>query len=351
MSHECGEIIAGTVTVYEDHPVKKDTGLVYIGKVIDIQEIEGADFIVCATVVCGMGGKWKGVVRKKEFSVGDPCIVFLPDSVLPPREEFEFMAKNKYRVKMCRFRGAPSEVLIVAMDDFGKSCDIYTGWDITQRMGVTKYHKPIPASLQGKVKGPFPGFIPKTDEPNYQSAQGIEYVDNLRGKPYYITEKADGASTTAYKYKGSFGLCSRNWELERDEENGYWKVAIQHKLEENLPEGYALQWETCGPKIQSNPHGFKDVTGLAFSAYNIEEHRYLHFEEFMSFCELLKFTTVPIVVVGDKFCDKALDTLGEGTYKNGNQREGVVVRSVKNYKTLNKPISFKVINLNYEASK
>lgn len=37
---------------------------------------------------------------------------------------------------------------------------------------------------------------------------------------------------------------------------------IQHNLEERLPEGFAIQWETCGPKIQGNPMGFTDITGM-----------------------------------------------------------------------------------------
>jgi len=42
-----------------------------------------------------------------------------------------------------------------------------------------------------------------------------------------------------------------------------------------------------------------------------------------------------------------IETLGKGTYSNGKQREGVVVRSQEN-ELGHKPISFKVINLDYE---
>src|SRR5690606_30705445 len=136
---------------------------------------------------------------------------------------------------------APSEVVIMPLQIAGEE----VGFDCTEMLGVTKYHKPVPANLHGKIKGEFPSFIPKTDEPNYQNSEGQDYIEKLEGQPYYITEKADGSSTTAYKYKGHFGVCSRNWELERDENNGYWQIAIRYNLEENLPEGYAIQWETC----------------------------------------------------------------------------------------------------------
>lgn len=323
-----------------------DSGLVYIGKIIELDPIEGADLILSATVVCGMGGKWKGVVRKEEFSVGDMCTVFLPDSLLPETDDFRFMEKHKWRVKMCRFRGVPSEVLIM-----GKTGVLgHVGRDITETMAVKRYCKPVAVNLQGIAKGDFPSFIPKTDEHNYQSADGMESIMRLTRKPYYITEKADGSSTTAYRYKGNFGVCSRNYDLERDESNGYWEIAIRHNLEETLPEGIALQWETCGPKIQGNPMGFPKVTGLAFSAYNIVEERYLNFKELVKLCEDLKFPMVNVLDEGDRFLPDGIEQLGEGTYANGKQREGVVVRSKKNCRGFCStiPISFKVINLNYE---
>jgi len=323
------------------------SGLVYTGRVIALEEIPNADFIACATVVCGKGGKWKGVVRKAESDIGLLVTVYLPDALITVGHAnmygMGFMSSSNYRVKMRRFKGAPSEVVIMPLQIAGGD----VGTDCTEMFGVTKYHKPVPANLQGKAKGEFPGFIPKTDEPNYQNAEGQEGVEKLVGNPFFITEKADGSSTTAFKYKGQFGVCSRNWELERDEENGYWQVAIQHKLEERLPEGYAIQWETCGPKIQSNPMGFTAVTGLAFSAYNIEDKRYLEFQEFVNFCTQMRFPMVHILTNGKCFSSEGLELLGEGMYSNGKEREGVVVRSQTN-QSGHKPISFKVINLNYE---
>jgi RNA ligase (TIGR02306 family) len=316
-----------------------DQGLVYVGKIICLEAIPDAHFIVSATVVCGVGGKWVGVVRKSDFCVGDLCLVYMPDALVPERDEFRFLEKDGWRVKMHRFRGVPSEVLIMPTN-----LRFSVGTDLTIISGVTKYYKPIPPHLQGIAKGPFPSFIPKTDEPNYQS--NLDLVEALHGKPFYVTEKADGSSTTAYRYKDEFGICSRNLELERDMKNGYWKVAEKYQLEEQLREGYALQWETCGPKIQSNPMGLDAIDGFAFSGYKIDEHRYLEEEEFYDLCDELAFPTVRYVLNGHAFDKEIVHTLGEGTYDNGKQREGVVVRSKKNVG--HAPISFKVINLNYE---
>lgn len=314
-------------------------GLVYVGKIIDIQYIEGADFIVSATVVCGEGGKWEGIVRRADFHERDRCIVYLPDALIPENDEMKFMAATGWRVKMRRFKGAPSEVVIMPYPGPEE-----VGFDLTSVSGVTKYHKPVPAHLQGIAKGHFPSFIPKTDELNYQRYG--ELVEALHGDFYYVTEKADGSSTTAFRYKGQFGLCSRNLELERNEANGYWQVAMKYKLEEKLPEGFALQWETCGPGIQGNPMGLKEIDGFAFSGYNIDEKRYLEMTELWSLLDGLKFPSCRILRVDRCFDKETVASMGEGKYQNGQEREGVVVRSQVNKG--HAPISFKVINLNYE---
>jgi RNA ligase (TIGR02306 family) len=316
-------------------------GLVYVGKIVALDRIEEADFIVSATVVCGGGGKWRGVVRAVDFSSGDLCIVYLPDAlVLETDSEMQFMKRTQWRVKMRRFKGAPSEVVIMP-----NKLEAGIGEDVTEVLGVTRYCKPVPANLQGLAKGNFPDFIPKTDEPNYQRPDAN--VALLVGKPFYVSLKMDGSSSTAFRYKGEFGVCSRNWKLKRDENNGFWKMAIKYNLEEKLPEGYALQWETCGPGIQSNPMGLNEMSAYAFSAYNIGEKRYLEMTEFWSLIDALKFPIARVLKIGREFTDEGIELLGEGTYDNHMHREGVVVRSQENLLG-HKPISFKVINLNYE---
>lgn len=322
-------------------------GLVYVGRILALDKIENADYIVCATVVCGIGGKWRGVVTKGIYEIGNKCIVYLPDACIPESEEMAFMKSSNWRVKMRRFRGAPSEVVIMPFFPGYLGYEINIGEDMTEQFGVTKYHKPVPANLQGKATGDFPSFIPKTDEPNYQNSQGQSYIEMLQDMPFYITEKADGSSTTAFKYKDEFGVCSRNWQLEKDENNGYWQIAMRYSLEEKLPEGIAIQWETCGPKIQNNPMGLKEIQGFIFSGYNIIESRYLTYFELSSLSIFLDFPMVCTVQKGTSFSSDGIEILGEGTYSNGKQREGIVARSIDNLLG-HKPISFKVINLNYE---
>ena len=113
-----------------------------------------------------------------------------------------------------------------------------------------------------------------------------------------------------------------------------------------LPDGIAIQWETCGPGIQSNPMGLKDIDGFLFSAYNIDEKRYLTFEEIRKLSTEIGFPMARLIEWGHCFIPHGVETRGEGVYGNGKQREGVVIRSQHNHD--HAPISFKVINLGYE---
>lgn len=318
-------------------------GLAYIGKIIKIEDVIGADRIESATVICGTGGKWRGVISKGDFSNGEFVIVYLPDAILLPSEHLAFMEKHKWRVKMCRFKGVPSEVLITKITNIVAPL----GTDVTQLLGVTKHEKPVPANLQGQALDAFPGFIPKTDEPNYQKVP--ELVALMQGKPYYISEKVDGSSTTAYKFDGHFGVCSRNFELVPSESNGFWQMAAKYDLEKKLPDGIALQWETAGPGVQSNPMGLSELSAFAFSAYDIKQREYLSLDRFLTICDSTGMPNCKIVENGLNFEYSDVSLLGEGKYPNDTPREGVVVRTQNNYG--HAPISFKIINLAFEEAK
>jgi len=79
--------------------LEEKPSLVYVGKVTELTPIPGADFIEAATVVCGKGGKWRGVVKRVDFEVGDLCIVYLPDSIIPESDYMRFMEKKKDEIR------------------------------------------------------------------------------------------------------------------------------------------------------------------------------------------------------------------------------------------------------------
>lgn len=338
-----------------DRGTNYTSGLAYIGRVNQLFPIEGADRIESAEVVCGEGGKWRGVVGKGQYKLGDVCIVYLQDAIVKPSPELAFLEKTKWRVKMQKFRGSPSECVVMPLMDspLGRLLEINSvGEDVTSLLGVTKYVKELPTHLSGDAAGYFPDFVPKTDELNFQTARPL--VEALRGQPWYATVKYDGSSTTAYKIRGKFGVCSRNLEWQHDQTNAYWQVARKYDLENKLPDGYALQWETCGPGIQKNPLGLPGLDGFAFDLWDIERQSYCSRGELEKLCDSLGMPIAALVVYGSDFqrSDDELRSLAEGTYPNGKQREGIVIRSCNEQWVMCKRnrcrLSFKVINLGYK---
>jgi len=320
-------------------------GLAYIGKVIEVIPIEGADRIESLKVVCGSGGLWRGSAQKGQFAIGDLCEVYLQDTLLPQEERFAFMEKHKWRVRMMRFKGTPSEVLIMPPLEHTFK-DI--GLDITGLRGVTKYEKPMPANMSGDTLGWFPTFIPKTDEPNFQSVPAM--VQWLRGKPFYSTVKADGSSATVYKHQGHFGCCSRNLELKDTPGNAVWQIAREYELADAIPDGIAIQFEVAGPGIQGNPLGLKKVEPRLFNVYDIEGHRYLGIDALTIWKDTLPM--VDLIERNRPFdfgSDEDLRKYAEGLYPNGKPREGVVIRPMEEARMdTGERVSFKVINLLYK---
>ena len=76
-----------------------ERALASIQYIKSIDPIPGADFIVKV----GVKG-WSTVARKDEFKVGDPCVFFEVDSILPEAPEFEFMRDKKFRVRTMKFK-------------------------------------------------------------------------------------------------------------------------------------------------------------------------------------------------------------------------------------------------------
>src|SRR3989344_1932208 len=137
--------------------------LASVQKIKRLESIPEAEKIEKATVL-----GWSVVVKKGEFKVGGLCVYVEIDSILPARAEFEFLAQNKYRIKTVRLRGQVSQGICFSLSILPAG-DYSEGTDVTEILGIVKYEPPIPAHLAGQIKGEFPSFIPKTDEPRIQT--------------------------------------------------------------------------------------------------------------------------------------------------------------------------------------
>jgi len=315
--------------------------LAVIGVIQQIELIDGADRIRKATVVCGDAGKWIGVVGLNHY-VGELVTVFLQDALLPAsNERWEFMERHHWRVRMARFKGVPSECVIIP-----GAPEMPPGTDLSEALGVTKYSKPLPANMAGDAVGNFPAFIPKTDEPNFQTVP--ELVERMAIDSWVATLKCDGTSCTVWKDDaGELHVASRNLELREFSATGagnsYWRAARKYDWN-GLPWGCALQFEVVGPGIQGNPLGLTDIEGRAFTLYDYEQHRKLGQVTLDAIAALIGMPQAPVLLMDDGSFHSAdqLRKLAEVKYPNGKPGEGIVLRS------LSHEWSFKVLNLLYK---
>lgn len=328
-----------------------DPMVVYSGKITSISPIPNADFLESVEVVCGLAGKWRGTIRKGQFGLGDCCSVFLPDAIVPKTPEFEFMEKYSWRVRMQKFRGVPSEVLIMPISpEIGVA---EPGWNLKEFYpGAEKYYKPIPIALGGDILGDFPQFISKTDEPNFQSVPHI--VEWMSGRMVYSSLKIDGSSGTFYYRSGHYGVCSRNIELVENDNNVFWSLSHRYGLREKMTEqniDMALQGEVAGPGIQGNPLGLKYPELFLFNCFFINDG-YKSIYILRAMADIWQIPTVEIIDLNVPFAfgfDDGLRAYAERKYSNGKWAEGVVIRTMEERRLpTGERASIKVINLNYK---
>ena len=311
-----------------------------IQKVTNVRNHPNADSLD----LCNILG-WQVVIKRGEFKDGDLCVYIPIDSVLPEKPEFEFLRQKDFRIRTVKLRGQisqgicfPLSILPSSIPDdgmihgLGENGGFYSaGQDVTDLVGCTHYEKPLPPELVGKAIGGFPGWLRITDELNIKSYPVI--LDEMRGRPYYITRKDDGQSGTYFLKDGVFGVCSRKLQL-ADDGNGYWAMAHKYDLEARMRSWFgggdiAVQGEVCGPGIQKNKLGLKEKELHLFNLVDPKTREYMSFEKLRYFCEFSHIPMVTQIDAGLVFIYDLpyLQNLANGLkYPNGSSAEGIVIR-------------------------
>ena len=355
--------------------------LATIREIDEIREHTNADSLELAII-----GGWQVIVKKGEFKEGDLCVYFEIDSVLPCLPEFEFLRKGYYvkkdwlvsernpdgdgfRLKTIRLRGELSQGLIVGgvrtdhtgtyynyfEGDIETTYNVVEGQDVTDFFGVVKWDPPLHSSLQGKARGNFPSFIPKTNQERIQNLKK-QVLGEWNDKMFEVTMKMDGSSTTVYNKSGYVGICSRNFDLDINDdnaENSFIRAAIDSGLVGAL-ESYgaqvAVQGELMGPGVQGNRENFKELRIYMFDVWLIDEQRYMNAYERDAFLTTMiehganpwRFIDAPLVGFYSPASVGGMEELlnfARGPSLVHNIREGVV------WKCVDDPsISFKIIN-------
>lgn len=346
--------------------------LASVQRIAEIKPIEGADAIEAVRV-----NGWWVVAKRGEFQVGDLCVYFEIDSVLPVRPEFEFLRKGCYvkkdwleagegfRLRTIKLRGTCSQGLVVPISvlavetESGKylgDWEQFEGHDVTDRLGVVKWDPPVPAELAGQAKGNFPSFLRKTDQERVQNC-----YSEIPPGAYVKEEKLEGSSCTIYYNEGVFGVCSRNLDLKINDENAsntFIATALKEKWDGALKhygKNIAIQAELIGPGIQDNIYKLGEHKLYVFDIFDIDRQEYLTPAERLSVLEkiesggLFKFNRVPVIgnfVVYAESMMPSLESIldaadGRSALNMTQDREGEV------YKSLSGRFSFKVISNRY----
>lgn len=302
--------------------------LVSIKKIDDIQPIENADLIECAMI-----GGWNIVVRKEEkLKVNDLVVYAEIDTILPENNpNFTFLKGKPIKTK--KMRGVISQGVIFPLNCLPPA-EYQENDDVTGVIGAIKYDPSLENEMKNK-NNPFPSFVPKTELERVQALK--TELPNHKDDEFIIQEKLDGCSITIYydEETGRKGICSRNYEIELDNNNPY-AIAGVPILEKLIVFGrsIALQGELVGGKIQSNRYRIDGYKVKCFQAWDIQEQKYLSNDKFLDMCEDLEIETVPILSIDehiDKLHIKSWLNLAEGTSAlYDTEREGIVARTLDN---------------------
>lgn len=332
--------------------------LVSIQKIDDIQPIEDADKIVCASVL-----GWKVVIKKDSFKVGDKCVYFEVDSYLPIEDRYEFLRGSSFRkhevlgdgfrIKTQKLRGQISQGLVLPLKDCELDESLEVGTDVTEKLGVRKWISIETISDFGTMIQGMPFSISPTDETRVQTIPKI--IDEFKGLEYYITTKVDGTSITVAMQNGKFKVCSHENEIKNDGKSFVWRMMddlkIKEKLIANHLDNIAIQGEFAGPKIQKNRLQLAKPQWFVFTMIDLNTLERIDLYGMKDICKLLNLTMVDIEEIGFDLPSK-YPTIGDllerakGFYKSGRRKEGIVIRPIIPCysKILKKDLSFKVLN-------
>jgi RNA ligase (TIGR02306 family) len=325
-------------------------------KLATIRVVEEIKFIEGADKICAyrLGGWWV-VDQIDKYTIGSMVVYVEIDSWIP-YDIAPFLSKGKEprdyegvkgeRLRTIKLKGQVSQGLILPSAHAHLFYfTLFEGDDVTKALGIIKWERPINPQLAGLNRGNFPSEIPKTSQERIQNLTK-EYSE-LQQDQWAVTEKLDGTSATFYlDIQGEFHVCSRNLDLKRDENNLYWKMAIDLDIERKMMEmdlkGLALQGEIIGEGIQGNQYKREPVLHL-FDVYDVEFGNYLDLTGLHQVAAYLGVKTAPVLDQDfplENYTIEELLKYAEGESKlNGSQREGLV------FQCLNYPEkSFKVIS-------
>jgi len=120
--------------------MENQNSVAYVGKIVSVSEIPGADNIELVTV-----GGWNAITKKGEYKVDDLVVVATTDAVIPKELSDELGVTNYLRkgqrVRTVKLRGVYSECLLIPTT-FVPEKYRYEGSDCIELLEIFKYEPP-----------------------------------------------------------------------------------------------------------------------------------------------------------------------------------------------------------------
>jgi hypothetical protein len=278
-------------------------------KIKTISPIKDADRIELASLE---GMDFQFVIGKGQFTIGEECLYFPVDSLLPaPLIEKlgltgKLAGKEMNRIKTVKLRGQISQGIVSKTDLIPNDLKPE---EITNYLGVTKYEPPEIICDNAKLL-PLPDGLSAYD---IESAdRHVDVAQLLMDQEVVITEKLEGTNFSTFANSGEIMVNQHNKTIIPigGDEHTFWKVAKRCRLTEfalQLNKKYgkpaAVYGEMIGPGIQDNIYKLKEHEVRMFDIK--VNFNWLPFEEFKK--EVTEFYgaenmpeehVVPILYVG-----------------------------------------------------
>lgn len=321
-------------------------------QISNIIEIPGADKVELAQV---NGMTFQFVVGKNQFKIGDGCIYFPIDSILPQPliDHFgiaKFLSgKDHNRIKTAKFLKQISQGYVSSVDSvhdyitntLGIGVGIYPENDYTTILGVEKYEAPATLEKNARLL-PLSGKIECYDLEGSQRFPDI--IEYMMDKLVSLSEKIEGMNGGASAFAdGKLTVNQRNFFIEPLDGfvHTFWTLANKYKLHEVAKElvgtkfkdsSITFRFEVIGEGVQGNLYKLK---GHDIRLFDIKvNEKYLDVEEFIDICDKYKLPTVPIlaknITLREWLNDKTFEEVANGkSLLYDGPREGIVCKLMK----------------------
>lgn len=351
----------------------------FIGKILKIEDILGADKIQVATI-----DGWTSIVAKNTHKEGDLVLCITTDAVIPEELALKWgvdrYLRKGFRVRTIKLKGVYSECILISLSEVSTKGDKYLGRDLMPDLNIYKY-EPLVREIQDSKGRKYkyhqnPNFQIYYKFPNQKNTPNMFNEED----EVVITRKIHGTNarygivkktklSLLDRIKKFFGnkwieyeyiYGSHNVEKGSDSQGFYstdvWKeIADKYNLKQKLwkffkeqldnhKEGLIIYGEIYGEGIQGKHYNYS-LTTKELVLFDIQlSGNYLPDGLFKAFCEYLSLPTVQYFYEG-KWDKTIQDSFVNNQFIEGTKtpHEGVVVKCITGDR---KKVS-KVINPDY----